>query len=72
MPGPRRVRRRTAVPPVDIQQQLKYRSLATAAALEWKRLTQAGRLEEAEEKARETIKWEAEWHRHGGTGHLFK
>lgn len=59
------------MPSPDIQKQFRFRSLATAAALEWKRLTDAGDLKAAKKQALEAVRLEKEWRRHGGIGDLF-
>jgi hypothetical protein len=56
--------------PPDIQKQLKYRTLAAQAAIEGRRLAEAGKRREALKHLREAEKNEAAWRAYGGKGPL--
>jgi len=54
--------------PPDIQQQIKYRTLAAQAAIEGRKLAEAGKRREALKLLREAEKHESAYRDYGGKG----
>jgi hypothetical protein len=56
--------------PPDIQKQIWFHMLARAAAMDGKKLADAGKRREAMKHLREAEKWEKAWRLYGGKGPL--